>query len=388
MMHEKSSTLLFEEKGYDKDSPFLSTIIQRYCINKPQSTKQTWHIALDISDSHIRYRPGDSIGICPQNDLQEVLRVLESLGYTGDEEVTKAGSERLCLLEFLLKKANLAFPTKKLLRELAACGAVCFVPLLEPDKSDECRVFLQKHTVWELLQQCSEIRLDVQLFVELLSPLLPRFYSIASSQSVHPNEVHLLVSKISYEVEGKKRVGVCSDFLCQRTKVADDAVGIYLQKTRDFLLPNENHTPIVMIGPGTGVAPFRAFLQQRCEQGFSTDKNWLFFGERQKAFDFIYEEYWTDLQTKGVLRLNTAFSRDQKEKVYVQDTMWQERKELFKWLSEGAILYVCGDASRMAKDVEAMLQQIISSEGQMPPDEAKAYLSSLRKQKRYLRDVY
>ena len=388
-MPTKSSTALFEEVSYDKNSPFLGKIVECYCLNKRESTKEishkeTWHISLDISGSGIEYRPGDSIGICPENDLQEVLRGFSGLDEVQDEKNGRAYTFQ----EYLLKKVNLIQPTKKFLRELVLQGADDIAPLLEQDKRDQCRTFLQSHTVFELLKQCPQARFEPQSLIQLLSPLLPRLYSISSSQKKVQDQVHLTISKIKYEVAEKKRIGVCSDFLCQRAQVGMPEVSLYLQKTRDFVLPECHHTPIIMIGPGTGVAPYRAFMQEREAHGVHMHKNWLFFGGRYKAHDFFYEAYWSELQAKGALRLDTAFSRDQKHKVYVQHKMWEERRDLFKWLEDGATLYVCGDATYMAKDVDAMLQKIVSDALQVSLDDARAYISSLRKQKRYLRDIY
>ena len=219
----------------------------------------------------------------------------------------------------------------------------------------------------------------------MFAPLLPRFYSISSSQAVVGDEVHVTVARVRYELEGRKRLGICSHFLCDMMS-EDDTIPIYLQPTEHFLLPKDSATPIIMVGPGTGVAPFLAFMQQRVSQG-SHGNNWLFFGERHKEYDFFYESYWQELAQKGVLRLDCAFSRDTNEKVYVQHKLWAQRESIWKWLQEGAVFYVCGDISCMAKDVDKCLREIVQE--QLKTDEAtKAYIKMLRLEKRYLRDVY
>jgi sulfite reductase (NADPH) flavoprotein alpha-component len=200
--------------------------------------------------------------------------------------------------------------------------------------------------------------------------------------------VHLTVARVQYQVSGKERRGVCSHFLCDQMDVENQKVGVYLQSTRDFRLPPSAEIPIIMIGPGTGVAPFRAFMQERMKKCVSYDKNWLFFGERHSKTDFFYEDFWKELVTARVLRLDLAFSRDQEEKIYVQNRMWEKKEDFWKWLENGAVIYVCGNASHMAKDVDAMLHAIVESEGKMPSDKAREFVKKLRHDKRYIRDVY
>ena len=384
-----SSTVLVEDVVYDRKNPFYSRLVERYRLNKSGSNKETWHVVLDLSGSNIRYRPGDSIGICPENDKKVVSALLEVLHFSGDEEVkdVKTGTT-FCVREYLAKKANLAMPTKKLLQELAQRGAHVLLNLLESDAREACRAFIQSKNVFELLFEHENISWQPQELIELFAPLLPRLYSISSAQECVGDSVHLTISRVRYDIEGKKRLGICSHYLCEMVDDIEQNIGVYVQSTRDFLLPEDHSVPIIMVGPGTGIAPFRAFMQNRHEQGKENTKNWLFFGEQTRAHDYFYEEYWAVLEAQGILRVDTAFSRDTKEKVYVQHKMWQQKKELWKWLQEGAMLYVCGDASKMAKDVDATLQEIACSEGGMALDEAKAYMASLRKQKRYLRDIY
>ncbi len=329
------------------------------------------------------------MGICPQNDHPMCASILQLCKFSPDEEVVDPRTqEKFSILEYLQRKANLSLPTRKLLLELVQRGARHLDELLQPDNDDAFRGFIQNHNVLELLQEHPEANLSAQDLVQNLGPLLPRLYSIASSQAAHPDEVHFTVSRVRYEVHGKKRLGVASHFLCDMVKEESAEVPIYLQSTKDFLLPEDNQQPIIMIGPGTGVAPFRAFMQERLARENPTSKNWLFFGERQKSCDFFYEDYWQNLLSNKMLRVSEAFSRDQEHKVYVQHRLWEARKDIWDWIQNGAHIYVCGDASRMAKDVEACLQNIIKDALQISDESARHFLQDLRKQKRYLRDVY
>ncbi len=379
---------------YDRHAPFASRLLSRYRLNKTGSTKETWHVVLDLQGSGISYRPGDSIGICPQNDAQLVGAMLAACRFDGSEEVRdERNHTTYCMRTWLAKRANLAVCNRKIVHELAArlpegLKKEQLQELLAPTHEEALKEFLHLWTVPELLQHHLEVTLEPQTLVHMLQPLLPRLYSIASSQACCENEVHLTVSRVRYEVHGRKRLGVCSHFLCDMIAPERDEVPIYLQLTKDFLLPEDTAASVIMIGPGTGIAPFRAFMQQRMQAGAHRGPSWLFFGERHQTHDFFYEEFWQELVACGALKLNTAFSRDQEEKIYVQHRLWQERKEIWRWLQEGARIYVCGDAERMAKDVDATLQDIVVEEGAISREAARAFLTSLRKDKRYLRDVY
>jgi sulfite reductase (NADPH) flavoprotein alpha-component len=372
---------------YDRLNPYQSKIVERYRLNKEGSTKETWHVALDLKGSGISYRPGDSIAIYSQNHPHLVTGILASLAYTGSEEVLDSRTNKTdSIKEWLSSRANLSKPTKKLLVELAArTKDETLSSLLQPELEAALDTFLESWNVPELLSSY-QVAFSAQELTQLIAPMLPRFYSIASSQRHVPEIIHLTVSHVRYTVQGKPRLGVCSHFLCDMEH--DGPVPIYVQPTRDFLLPEDNQQPIIMIGPGTGVAPFRAFMQERIHRGEYTRKNWLFFGERHSAFDFFYEEYWQELVANDQMQLDAAFSRDGHEKVYVQHKMWENREKLWAWIQEGAKIYVCGDASSMAKDVDACLQKIISTVGALSEEQTRAYMTALRKEKRYLRDVY
>lgn len=301
----------------------------------------------------LSYAVGDSLALFPENDPTVVDEILSKLKEEGN----------LSLREYLLKKADLRRLSASLLQLLkvpeAPKGAI-LSDVLTPVKPED--------------------------LIQHLKPLLPRFYSIASSQRVHPGEIHLTVACETYEYEGTLRYGVASHFL-SRLAVPGDRVRCYVQPSRGFTLPKDPSIPIVLIGPGTGVAPFRAFLQERVALE-AKGENWLFFGERNRATDFYYADFWQTLFQEGKLRLDLAFSRDQEEKIYVQHRLYEAREELWQWVKAGCHLYVCGDADRMAKEVDQMLRQIACKEENLSPGEALAYFREMRRQKRYLLDVY
>lgn len=361
---------------YTRHKPFLSRLTRRYCLNKTPSQRETWHIVLDLQGSGICYVPGDSIAILPKNDDQQIDHILAHIGATGNERV---GDDQVVLRDCLLHKVNIATAQKKLLIGLGS-------HLLGKFNDAEIQEYLAENSVEEIVKNHSPV--SYQELLPLLTPLLPRFYSIASSQAVVGDTVDLAVARVRYTIEEKERRGVCSHFLCDEVKEDETIIPVYLQPTRDFRLPVNDATPIIMIGPGTGVAPFRAFLQERVYRNpTAKNLNWLFFGERNRNNDFFYEDFWQEQLDAERLRLDLAFSRDQSEKIYVQHKMWHSRKEVWDWLENGAVMYVCGDATRMAKDVDAMLQQIIADQGKSH-EEVREYIKQLRQQKRYLRDVY
>jgi len=321
---------------------FLARIKERVRLN-PGSDKETYHIVLDLEGSGIEYSVGDCIGVYPENDPIYVKTLLKALG---DQS----------LHEFLLRRANLNRIPKKVLGE-------------HPD----------------LLTLLKYKKVEPGHLQEKLLPLLPRFYSIASSKNQVGNEVHLTVALSKNPSDSPVPYGVCSHYLCHRAPLLKPVIPIFLQPSRHFSLPPESaDRSVIMIGPGTGVAPFRGFMQERER----ASKNWLFFGERNEETDYYYRSFWEKLTSQNKLKIDCAFSRDQKEKVYVQHKMLQNSAQLWKWLEEGAYLFVCGDASKMAKDVDKALHKIVETEGNMPADDAKAYIKNLRKLKRYQRDVY
>lgn len=336
-------------KKYTRADPFLSQIKQRQLLTGFGSTKQTYHIVLDIDAWEGSFKVGDSLAILPSNSLKEVDTVLKQMGCIGDEQIVDSRqNDLLSLREFLTKRVNLSRIKGKEGRIIDHVG-----PMAAQD------------------------------LVQMVMPLLPRFYSITNSPLVYKNEIHLLVAYVQYSVNGEERLGVGSHFLCDFAKT----VPVYVQSSNHFTLPNDSATPMIMIGPGTGVAPFRAFMQER-EHLNAKGRHWLFFGERNRKTDFYYEDYWNELTKKGLLKLTTAFSRDQKKKEYVQHKLLENKKELWEWVSSGAFLYVCGDANEMAKEVDVALQQVIKDEGNLTDEESIQYLKKMRHEKRYLLDVY
>ena len=305
----------------------------------------------------------------------------------------KQTGQEMRLAEWLASKSNITDLSPKFLKEV--CNRQIdpqkkhdLEILLEESNREALKEYLEKHEIWDFLETHREVSFYPQEAVDLLMPLLPRFYSIASSQKYVGDEVHLTVAPLEYESNGHKRRGVCTHFLCELAELHQPVVPIFIQHAHNFRLPNDHHSDLIMIGPGTGVAPFRAFLQERLLYAKAKGRHWLFFGEKKRAYDFFYEEDWKQYGDHGHLRLELAFSRDQDFKVYVQDKMFEHGQELFQWLEGGAYLYVCGDASRMAKDVEAMLHQVIQEYGFKSPIESKEYIKRMRQEKRYLRDVY
>lgn len=378
---------------YNKANPFLATISKRERLSREGSHKNTHHIVLNIEGSGITYNVGDSVGVFPVNRSDLVELTLKALKFTGDEIVLEKNTQApLSIREYLRDKANITTISRKLLKEIADRHANAdkkqqLETLLGEENKEALKSFLGNHELWDLFEANQEASFQPQEIVELTMPLLPRLYSIASSQSVVGDEIHLTVALLHYHTREHLRKGVCTHFLCHLAPEAIPAVPIYIQTHHGFTVPEDPNAAMIMIGPGTGVAPFRAFMQERMKH-HSTGANWLFFGEWTRRYDFFYEDYWEKLVSQGKLRLDLAFSRDQSEKIYVQHRMLEHSAELYKWIQQGAYIYVCGDAHRMAKDVEATLQLIIQEQGNMDEAAAKAFVRKLRTDKRYLRDVY
>lgn len=349
---------------YTKETPYFSKIKERELLSLNGSSRKTYHICLEIEDPNFSFKVGDSLAVLPTNDPLIVEEILDHLKATGKEKIWNRKKEaEFALRDYLLYKVNL--------------NEVSFHKILDIPKTKTPLVDLVK-----------EHRPSLDEISQVLLPLMPRFYSIASSLKQHPNEAHLTVSSAEFVLNGRTHFGVGSDFLCRHAKTGTTPIPIYVQTTDHFTLPKDLNTPILMIGPGTGIAPFRAFLQERVLSGLKS-LNWLFFGERNEATDFYYKEFLQDLEKKGDLFLSTAFSRDQDEKVYVQHKLLEEKEKVWDWIyNQKAVIYVCGDAQKMAKDVHKTLQKIASLEGGLSEESAKSLLQSLRKERRYLLDVY
>lgn len=382
-----------QTSSYTKDNPFLAAMTENRLLNKPGSTKETRHFAIELSGSGIAYTAGDSLGIFPSNDPKGVDHLLAALGATGEEmvELPKLDGQ-IALRKALLNHLSVASPTKKSLeafheRATDPAERAELEALLRPEARQNMMEFLANREFVDLLEEFRSVRFSAQDFVGLLKRLMPRLYSIASSPVVHPDEIHLTVAVVKYSTNDRDRIGVCSTCLSERFPLDEKVVPVFVASSH-FGLPEDESVDIIMVGPGTGVAPFRAFLQER-EAKKSAGRNWLFFGDQHRETDYLYGEEFDEYLAKGTLaRLDLAFSRDQEEKIYVQNRMLEQGAELWEWIKNGAYFYVCGDAKRMAKDVDAALQKIVAEYGGMEHEEAATYLKTMRKEKRYLRDVY
>lgn len=381
------------ESQYNKNNPFLARLTENTQLNKVGSAKDTRHFVVSIDGSDLGYSCGDSLGVFPSNSKEEVDAILRALHASGDESVILPRTENeIRLEEALTRKLSLASPTRKSLRAFAeraedAAEKAQLLKLLEDENKESTAPFLSEREFIDLLEEFPSVRFSPQDFVQGLRKLMPRLYSIASSPVVRAREIHLTVAVVRYETNHRERSGVCSTFLSDRVALNEAILPVFVTKSH-FGLPEDNSTPIIMVGPGTGIAPFRAFLQERVATEAS-GKNWLFFGDQHAATDYLYgEEFEAMKEANHLERLDLAWSRDQDEKVYVQDKMIESGATLWEWLDAGASFYVCGDAKRMAKDVDAALHQIAQEHGGLSEEDAVAFFKQLKKDKRYQRDVY
>ncbi len=377
------------ESEFTRTNPFMAEVLDNLNLNGRGSDRETRHIELSLEGSGLTYAPGDAVGVYPQNDPELVEEIISFLKWNGDEAVPagKAG-ETASVRTALLHHYEITVLTKPLLEKAVAfSGNAKLAELLKPENKEELKAYLNGRDLLDLLRDYEPWTLKAQDVATLLRKLPPRLYSIASSLNAHPEEVHLTIRKVEYEAHGRKRKGVCSVYASERLQIGDK-LPIFIQQNPNFKLPVNPDTPVIMVGPGTGVAPFRAFLEEREEAG-AAGKTWLFYGDRHFVTDFLYQTDWQRMLNDGVLsKLDVAFSRDTDEKVYVQHRMLENGEELFKWLQEGAHVYVCGDEKHMAHDVQAALITIIAQYGGKTQEEAAAYLSELQEQGRYQRDVY
>ena len=374
---------------YSRTNPFPARMLVNRRMSGPESEKDTRHFELDLTDWGLGFEVGDSVGVYPTNDPDLVDEIIHALGATGDEKVPRPKREPTTFREALLRDYSVTQPTPKFLKAIAqrADAAPTLTYLLAPDRKQDLQTYLWGMEVIDFLIEHPSVRFTPEEFVGLLSKLQPRLYSVASSLKAFPDQVHLIVDVVRYESHGRLRKGVASSFLAER---ADDvSVPVFPSNAKHFHLPENPDTAIIMIGPGTGVAPFRAYLQERKAMG-ARGRNWLFFGAQHEKCDFAYKEDFEAFTKDGVLtRLDCAWSRDQAEKVYVQHKMMENAAEIWKWIdSEGAHFFVCGDARRMAKDVDAGLRKIVQEQGGKSVDQANEYVEKLKSDKRYKRDVY
>jgi len=368
---------------YSPANPFRAKVLDKVRITGRESDKEVYHLEISLENSGMVYEPGDALGIIAQNPEKLVKEILSTLGHSASETVdTHAG--KTTLEEALKHHYEVTILTRDVLKKYASkTGSKELETILNNDRQLE--EYLFGHDILDLLNEYPATFSPGE-FIELLRPLPPRLYSISSSQEAVGEEVHITVSKVQYTNKGRVRVGACSGYLAE-TLEADDEVLVYIEKNKNFRLP-PNGDPIIMIGAGTGIAPYRAFLQQREATGHK-GKSWLFFGERRFSSDFLYQVEWQKYLKKGFLgKIDLAFSRDQETKSYVQHRLSRQQEKLFKWMNDGAYLYLCGDKKKMAVDVEKTLLEIISKQGGMTSEKAKEYLHRLKKEKRYLTDVY
>ncbi|MBT1669499.1 sulfite reductase subunit alpha [Curtobacterium flaccumfaciens pv. flaccumfaciens] len=368
---------------WNKRNPYPSRLVENRLLSSPRSAKEIRHYEFDLGDSGIEYAAGDALAVVPVNDEVFVADLLEQVGASGSEAF-----DGRPITEVLRTDREIRTPSKDLIADLVqrAPSSELAAVVAHGDKHELDR-WLWGRDVLDLLRDAGPAAPGLDELLPNLRPLQARQYSISSSPLAHPDRIHLTIASVRYGDPHRMYAGVASTFLADRVD-PDGTVDVYLQPNASFGVPADESAPMIMIGPGTGVAPFRGFLHERAVSG-ATGRNWLFFGDQHRDTDFVYQDELTELQEQGVLdRLDLAFSRDQAEKVYVQTRMLERSAELFAWLEDGGHVYVCGDASRMAKDVEAALLQVIRTGRGRGEDDAQAYLADMRRAKRYVRDVY
>lgn len=373
------------DSSYTKKNPFPAKLLCSNNLNQQGSSKATHHVELSLDGSGLDYEVGDALGVYPENNPALVAELIEAAGFTADELAPLSDGSCLPIVEALTYHYTINGLSEAFLLAAARLSRNSELVALSRDESAR-KAYLSGRGLIDPIVEFGIKFPTPEYFVSTLKPLQPRLYSISSSPKSHPGEVHLTVGKVNYETHGRAREGVCSNHLARHDGARP--VNVYVHSNTAFRLPDNDATPLIMIGPGTGIAPFRAFLEER-EARRASGKNWLFFGDQHAHTDFLYETQLTNWLRDGHLtKLDTAFSRDQAEKIYVQNRMVQQADELFSWLEAGACVYVCGDASRMAKDVDAALHTVVELASAKSSEDAKSYVDGLKKAKRYLRDVY
>ncbi|WP_240612819.1 assimilatory sulfite reductase (NADPH) flavoprotein subunit [Alteromonas flava] len=370
--------------NYSKQNPFPAPLLQVQKITGRDSVKDIQHIEISLEESGLQYQPGDALGVWFTNDPEIVDEILTLLAIEPEVSVDVKG-QTFSVRQALLEKLELTLSYPGFVKAFAAATESPALLELMQD-APAFRAYLAERQIVDIVRE-HPAKIAAQALVDALRPITPRLYSIASSQAEVEDEVHLTVAHVDYEFGGKRHQGGASGFLTTRLEEGQ-TVQVFVEKNDNFRLPADPNTPIIMIGPGTGIAPFRAFMQERDAQG-AEGPSWLFFGNPNFTQDFLYQTEWQQYLKAGALnRISLAFSRDQAEKIYVQHRITEHGKEVFEWLEAGAHVYVCGDAMRMAKDVEDALLEVIRTHGKLDDSEAKAYLVGLRKAKRYQKDVY
>ncbi len=380
---------------YSKTHPYPATLLVRSRANAPESQKETVHLEINLGDSGLVYKSGDSLGVFPRNADKLVDAVLKAYKFSGDEDVTlPKATESIKLRAALTTELSLGAITKKFVQfvhDNAACDCdkAKLAEVLGNADPVAQKAWIDARHVVDLGEEFPSVSVSAQAFIEQLRKLAPRLYSISSSpRFVGKDKVHLTVAVVRYETNGRARDGVCSTFLGEYAPLGEAALPVFVANSH-FAPPADLDAPMIMVGPGTGIAPFRSFVQDRAAQG-AKGKNWLFFGDQRVKTDFLYQKEWEDALASGLLtRLDCAWSRDQDYKIYVQDKIREAGAEVWKWLNEdGGYFFICGDAKRMAKDVEAALLDIFQQHGGLSPEDAAAKLKALKAEGRYQKDVY
>lgn len=374
---------------YSRTNPFYAEVLENINLNGRGSNKETRHLELSLEGSGLVYEPGDSLGIYPTNDPALVDELIQTCGWNAEESVTvHKNGDTLPLKEALTSHFEITVLTKPLLQKIAALTkSESLHALLEEGNEEKLKEYIAGRDLVDAARDFGPFEGTAAEFTSILRKIPARLYSIASSLKANDEEVHLTIGAVRYDAHGRERQGVCS-ILCAERLQPGDTLPVYIQHNQNFKLPQDPDTPIIMVGPGTGIAPFRSFMQEREEMG-ANGNSWLFFGDQHFVTDFLYQTEWQKWLKDGVLtKMDVAFSRDTEEKVYVQHQMKKQSKELFEWLEQGAYVYICGDEKHMAHDVHNTLLSIIQEEGAMSKEKAESYLANLQQQKRYQRDVY
>jgi sulfite reductase (NADPH) flavoprotein alpha-component len=374
--------------AFTRDNPVFAPVVDKKRLTNKESSKATLHLAFSIEGTGITYEAGDACGVIPKNDLNLVAEILQCARFNGNEQVSCGKVGTTTLHDALTHHLQITRLNRKILADYAKLGqSAKLLDLLAPEHQARLESYVYDRGLIDLLLEFPGVIEDPADLVAMLPKLTPRLYSISSSPAAHAGEIHATVAVVRFHAHNRERGGVCSTLFADRASVAD-RLPIYIQPNKKFRLPKDSSAPIIMIGPGTGVAPFRGFLHERRATG-APGRNWLFFGERSASADYLYRDELEAMRADGHLtRLDTAFSRDQDRKIYVQDRMLERAQTFWSWLQEGASVYVCGDAVRMAKDVHAAIQTIVAEQGGMSTDAAEEYTHSLQEQHRYHRDVY
>lgn len=373
---------------HGKSNPFHAEVLENLLLNGKGSAKETVHLEFSLEGSGLTYEAGDALAVVPTNAPDVVQAILDAAKLTGSEEIETKHSGKKKLVDALRHDFDITALSRAVLTKVAeATGSEPLKALLADDKKEEFKAYTYGREIVDAIADFAVGGLEAQALAGIFRKLPPRLYSIASSPVAHAGEVHLTVAAVRYESHGRKRKGVCSTYLADLVKKGGN-VPVFVQPNKNFRLPADHGTNIIMVGPGTGIAPFRSFVNHRAATNAS-GKNWLFFGDQHYLYDFLYQLEWQDHLKEGKLhRLDVAFSRDQPEKIYVQDKLREHGRDVFQWLEDGAHFYVCGDASRMASDVHEALISIVETHGKKSREDAEKFLEELKKSKRYQRDVY